>query len=34
MKRIRKRWRYIGWACVTVAVFWLAMFVIEVWSKL
>lgn len=34
MMRIRKRWRYIGWACVAVAAFWVAMLIMEIASRM
>ena len=30
MRRVRRRWRYIGWAALAVTAFWLALVVIEV----
>lgn len=33
MKRIRTRWKYIGWASVAVGAFWLALVLCEIASR-
>lgn len=33
MRRIRKRWKMIGWASVSVGVFWLALVMWEMASR-
>jgi hypothetical protein len=34
MKRIRKRWRYIGWGTLAVAVFFAVLTIMELWARL